>query len=97
MPSEQMCSALHGAALEIIPRVESPVVISRVELRCLSLENLEAEAFHIPYQDYRPQLGILLCRLFNASVPDLQNLIAGFLNICEEVIVAKRKTRRIAA
>ena len=92
-----MRSALNRVAFKIISSVQTPIIVGRVELRCLRLENLEPETFHISYQNYRSQVWVLLRCLLNAGIPDLQNLTASFLNIRKGVIVAERKNRCIAS
>ena len=96
LPSERMNFALLGAPFEIVSSVAGPIVVGWVKLRRLRLENLESETAHIPNQYDRPQIGILLSRLLNASVPDLKNLPARFLYVRERVVVAEREDRGIA-
>ena len=91
-----MRSALNGATLKVVSGIATPVKVTRIELRGLGLKNLEAEALHIPNQNHRPQVRVLRCGLFDTCVPDLQNLIAGFLDVCKGVIVLERENRGIA-
>lgn len=87
--------SLNATALEVTPSIKPPSVIRRIELNRLLLEQFEPETGHIPYQDYRPQMRVLLRRFLNAGIPDLQYLVASFLNVGKEILIAGRENRAV--
>ena len=82
-----MCSPLDSATFEVVPSIPNPAIVSRVELRCLRLENFEPKTFHIPHQHYCSQVRVLLRCFFNTGIPYLQNLTASFLEIREKFLI----------
>lgn len=88
---------LNATPFKIVSPIKPPNIIRRVELSRRLLEDFELEHVHVAYQDNRPQLGILLRRLFDSGVPYLQNLIARFLHVGKDVLVFKREYRRVPA
>ncbi len=92
-----MCSPLDSTTFKVVPSIPNPAIVSRVELRCLRLENFEPETFHIPYQHYSSQMRVLLRCFFDTGIPYLQNLSASLLDIRERVVIPEGENRRIAS
>ena len=71
LPSESMYAVADTHALKVVSSVQSPDIIAGVKLRGLILENLESKTFHVSYQYYGTQVGILSGCFLNPSVPYL--------------------------
>ena len=94
LPSKRVLISLDAPAFEIVSWVEAPRIVGGVELASCLFENFKPEPFHIAYQDDRPQLCVLLSCLFDPGIPNLQDLLAGFLDVGKRVIVSEREDRR---
>ena len=89
LPSECVPVTVTTMPYEVIPGIQSPLILGCIELDCRQLKHLETEHFHITYQNDSAKLRILLRRLFNAGIPDLQYLIASFLHVGEVILVTE--------
>ena len=97
LPSKCVLVAFLSMPFQVIALIQAPNIVGRVELTRLLFENLKSEMFHIPYQHDGAQLRVLLCGLFNAGIPNLQDLATSVLNVRQWVLVSERKDRRGAS
>ena len=97
LPSKGVQSAVNTMPFEIVTSIETPSIVCGVKRRGGLLKDFEPKGFHMAYKYYSTQMRVALCRFLDASIPDLQDLFARFLDVSKRVIVAERENWGIAS